>query len=76
VIVDCRQKKIVDRFRTYIKPVVHPNLYPFCTELTGITQDKVDAGILLEDALVALDKFLDEKVLVQQFIYSLGNLKI
>jgi len=58
VIVDIKNKKIVDIFQYYIKPVIHPKLYPFCTQLTGITQEQVDKGILLENALDELDKFL------------------
>lgn len=25
-------------FHSYVKPIVHPNLTEFCTQLTGITQ--------------------------------------
>ena len=65
VIVDVENRKILDdKFHYYIKPEVHPQLYPFCTELTGITQDKVDNGISLKDALDKLDVFLREKVLL------------
>lgn len=65
MVIDCKEKKIVDKFHYYVKPVVFPNLYPFCTQLTGITQDKVDAGILLQDALQELDAFLTEKVHIE-----------
>jgi inhibitor of KinA sporulation pathway (predicted exonuclease) len=58
VIVDVKAKKVVDIFHHYIKPVVHPALYPVCTKLTGITQEQVDKGMLLEKALEELDKFL------------------
>jgi len=63
VIVDVENRKILDdKFHYYIKPEVHPQLYPFCIELTGITQDKVDNGIPLKDALDKLEVFLREKV--------------
>ena len=61
-VIDVKAKEIAFTFHHYIKPVVHPKLYPFCTELTGITQDKVDAGIKLEEALEKVDEFLTEKV--------------
>ena len=34
----------IDEFRTFVRPVRHPTLSPFCTELTGITQADVDAA--------------------------------
>lgn len=36
----------------------------FCTELTKITQDKVDNGISLQEALANLDTFLKESELI------------
>ncbi|VDD83986.1 unnamed protein product [Mesocestoides corti] len=32
----------VDRFHRYVRPVHHPKLSDFCTQLTGIIQDMVD----------------------------------
>ncbi len=61
-----------DKFHYYIKPVVNPKLFPFCTKLTGITQNQVDNGILLEEALKKLDKFLEDKV----FLYGISYLVI
>jgi inhibitor of KinA sporulation pathway (predicted exonuclease) len=43
---------------------VHPKLSGFCTELTGITQDKVDNGVILEEALKKVEAFLKEKNLL------------
>jgi ERI1 exoribonuclease 3 len=34
--------KIVDTFHHYVKPVYHPTLSTFCTQLTGIEQKTVD----------------------------------
>lgn len=39
-----------DEFQVYIKPVVEPTLSDFCTELTGITQEQVDAGVTFTEA--------------------------
>lgn len=38
-------------FHTYVLPVAHPKLTPFCTQLTGITQDQVDGQPTLPEAL-------------------------
>lgn len=58
VLLHVRTKKIVDEFRVYVKPTENPALTAFCTELTGITQDQIDAGVLLADALAQLDAWL------------------
>lgn len=46
----------------YVRPVIHPVLTPFCTELTGITQRTVSQASLLEDALAALQDFLQQQL--------------
>jgi len=32
---------VEDQFHEYVRPVAHPTLSPFCTQLTGITQEMV-----------------------------------
>ena len=39
VIIDVKNKSVKAVFHTYVKPTLDPILTPFCTELTGITQD-------------------------------------
>ena len=38
----------MDEFSKYVRPVLEPILSKFCTELTGITQDKVDLAEPIE----------------------------
>ncbi len=38
-------------FHTYVQPTAHPILTLFCTELTGITQDKVNRQPILAEVL-------------------------
>ena len=45
VLLNTKTLEIVDEIQIYVKPRVHPKLTNFCTELTGITQDKTDAGV-------------------------------
>lgn len=40
-----------DTFHTYVRPTAHPQLTEFCTQLTGITQDRIDGQPTLEEAL-------------------------
>lgn len=43
-LVDKEGLEIVDEFDSFVKPVLHPQLESFCTELTTITQELVDKG--------------------------------
>ncbi len=44
VLYDLETRQLVDEFSTFVRPEHHPELTAFCTELTGITQDDVDAA--------------------------------
>jgi len=43
VLVDTQSLKIVKIFHAYIIPTINPILTPFCTQLTGITQEMVSS---------------------------------
>uniref|UniRef100_A0A4W5KG08 Exonuclease domain-containing protein n=1 Tax=Hucho hucho TaxID=62062 RepID=A0A4W5KG08_9TELE len=45
-------------FHTYIQPQEHPILSDFCTELTGITQQQVEAGVPLHICLSRFSRWL------------------
>nr|VZI10581.1 unnamed protein product [Spirometra erinaceieuropaei] len=40
--IDAGTLDVVDTFHRYVRPVFHPKLSDFCTQLTGIIQDMVD----------------------------------
>lgn len=64
ILVDVR-KGLVDRkrsFHTYVKPWRNPILTPFCTELTGITQDKVDNAPSMPQAIKLFEKWYRETI--------------
>ena len=44
LLVEANSLAVVDEFQSFVRPVRHPILSPFCTELTGITQEMVDAA--------------------------------
>lgn len=46
--------EVAAEFQSFVRPVRHPRLTPFCTELTTITQDQVDAAPLFPEVLAAL----------------------
>lgn len=45
-------------FATFVKPTVHTQLSAFCTQLTSITQQQVDAAPLFPDALQAFQAWI------------------
>ena len=58
VLLSLRTLQLVASWRTYVRPTEHPVLSPFCTRLTGITQEQVDSGMRLAAALESLHAFL------------------
>ncbi|KAL0486969.1 exoribonuclease [Acrasis kona] len=58
VLLDTEVLKVVDTFQVFIKPEVEPILTDFCKNLTGITQDQIDNGINLLDAMKRFDDWL------------------
>lgn len=49
---------IIDQFDIFVKPTIHTQITAFCHELTSITQEDVDNGLELEQALTELQTFL------------------
>lgn len=49
------------RFHRYVKPVAHPALTPFCTELTGITQDMVGGERPFPEVLADFRRWVEEE---------------
>lgn len=58
VLVDANTLDPVGDFQTFVKPVRHKELTPFCTELTSITQSQVEGGRCFPDAILALRRFI------------------
>ena len=40
--IETQNFTVTSQFHSYVRPLVHPNLSEFCTELTGILQETVD----------------------------------
>ena len=55
------------QFQTFVKPVRHPRLTPFCTRLTSISQAEVDAAPPFVQAVQKLAAFLRETGAQGQF---------
>ena len=57
VMVDGSTLKILDEFVSFVRPVRHARLTPFCTELTSITQEQVDAAPAFAEAMADLGEW-------------------
>jgi inhibitor of KinA sporulation pathway (predicted exonuclease) len=51
VALDTRTCRVVAEFHSFVRPLIRPKLTPFCTELTGITQQQVDAAPTLPEVI-------------------------
>ena len=59
VLLDGDDLHEIDAFQCFVRPVRHPVLTPFCTQLTTITQQQVDAGLPFARAVAELTAFAD-----------------
>jgi len=51
---------VIDRFQSFVQPVLNRRLTPFCTNLTGIQQIDVDGALLFDKAAELLRCFVDQ----------------
>lgn len=64
LLYNTQTQKIDSKFHYYIKPSAHPKLTPFCTQLTGIKQETVDAGVSFKECLRLHEVWLKENGLI------------
>jgi inhibitor of KinA sporulation pathway (predicted exonuclease) len=58
VLLSLPDRKILDTFSSFVRPVHHPKLDPFCTDLTSITQAEVDGAPAFPEVLIAHQAWL------------------
>ncbi|XP_067893123.1 ERI1 exoribonuclease 3-like isoform X2 [Heterodontus francisci] len=66
-----RTLEIESVFHTYVQPVVHSELTPFCTELTGIVQSMVDGKPTFQEALQMVDDWMRKEGLLDPKVNSI-----
>eukprot|EP00062_Callorhinchus_milii_P014540 gi/632963826/ref/XP_007898099.1/ PREDICTED: ERI1 exoribonuclease 3 [Callorhinchus milii] len=66
-----RTLEIQSVFHTYVQPEAHPQLTPFCTELTGIVQSMVDGQPTLQRALQMVDEWMKNEGLLDPNVNSI-----
>jgi len=59
VMVDAATLQPVAEFSTFVRPLRHPQLTPFCTALTSITQAQLIGAPLLAEALANLRRWAE-----------------
>lgn len=62
VVLDTRTLQVVAEFHRYVQPTKNKELSEFCTDLTGITQEKVDAAKTIDVVLEEFQLFLEMEV--------------
>lgn len=50
--------RVVDEFQSFVKPVRHPRLTPFCTRLTSIRQHDVDSAPTFHECVATFTTWL------------------
>nr|XP_014424853.1 ERI1 exoribonuclease 3 isoform X4 [Pelodiscus sinensis] len=66
-----RTMEIESTFHMYVQPMVHPQLTPFCTELTGIIQGMVDGQPSLQQVLERVDEWMAKEGLLDPSVKSI-----
>ena len=68
--VNARTFKTESVFHTYVLPTVNPILTPFCTEITGITQDMIAGKPSLAEVLRSLHAWMESNGLLDPRVSS------
>lgn len=58
VLLNVRERRVVDEFRRFVRPTQIPTLTPFCSSFTAISQAVVDSADTLDVVLKQLDEWL------------------
>ncbi|XP_022246040.1 3'-5' exoribonuclease 1-like [Limulus polyphemus] len=73
VLVDTRQKAIVDTFHEYCKPSLNPQLSEFCRSLTGISQETIDGADTFPEVLQKFENWLKDKGLGSDYSFCVAT---
>ncbi|KAF8898234.1 ribonuclease H-like domain-containing protein [Gymnopilus junonius] len=65
LLYNIQERKVEATFHKYVKPIQDPKLSEFCTKLTGITQETVDAAETFPTVWRSFLAFLDEHGVLQ-----------
>ena len=60
VMVEAKNLQIISEYQSFVRPVRHPELTPFCTNLTSIQQSDVDSAPLFQEFIGSFKAWLAE----------------
>ena len=66
ILVDGQSLQEITRFHRFVKPRITPNLTDFCTQLTGIPQETVDAAAPFPVVWAGFRRWMQEQELVDE----------
>lgn len=72
VIID-ENNNTIDEFHQVVRPIKNVVLHPFCTELTGITQDMIDEADFFNSVTDNFMKFIKKYMEEEIYIYVWGD---
>ncbi|KAI9525673.1 hypothetical protein NQZ68_006222 [Dissostichus eleginoides] len=75
VLLNTSTGEIESEFHTYVQPQERPLLSEFCTELTGIKQMQVEAGIPLQICLSRFNRWLQKMQVEKGLVFPNGQQK-
>ncbi|MGE0786105.1 MAG: exonuclease domain-containing protein [Sandaracinaceae bacterium] len=61
VLVDAVSLRPVDELQTFVRPLIHPQLSAFCTELTSIRQEDVVSAPTFPEAIERMRRWLAQR---------------
>jgi inhibitor of KinA sporulation pathway (predicted exonuclease) len=73
VLISLADRRVVDEFGSFVRPVHHPRLTEFCTELTTIKQADVDGAPPFAEVLAAHRAWLDSHRLERFAFVTCGD---
>uniref|UniRef100_S4RWV4 Exoribonuclease 1 n=1 Tax=Petromyzon marinus TaxID=7757 RepID=S4RWV4_PETMA len=71
VLLNTSTLQIEDTFQEYVKPFLNPTLSNFCTSLTGITQETVDAADYFPEVIDRVVNWMRQKGLGTTYTYAI-----
>ncbi|XP_077992732.1 3'-5' exoribonuclease 1-like [Glandiceps talaboti] len=71
VMLNAKTLKVDGEFHSFCKPILHPKLSSFCTELTGITQEQVESSATFSVVFQKFEEWLKEKRLGTEYSFAI-----
>ena len=66
-------REIELEFHSYCRPIINPKLTKFCSEYTGITQDKVNGAPTFLELMPVVNKWVSENVIAKNVSFSFAT---